>query len=628
MLKRFLLLFLLVYPCCNIFCQHGQYIAELNAQHKSNLSDTVIIKKNIELYKICLNENRFDSAAIYVNRVMALSKMLKYKQGTMSALNAQGAIKYRMSQYDSALDYFMQALEIAKEIKLEKSIVLITTNIGELNVVTGNDPELGLKQLEEAEIPLQHLNAQADLIALYIRLSECYQMTGNSEKESQYIKKAVEAGSSLIKDTSIKGLEKNTLSMYYRMALFRKGQLLIENKEYTSALALYFQLLSGVKESAGQKERLLYEAQLTQIYLETEQFDSALLYANIAFAALKKDSIPDLYRYMYALRSNAYEGLGKTDSALEDYKLFKEISDQIFSAESLSRMNSLQKKNEIKEKDNQIMYADKERKFYELLFAVSLIAAAGAFAFFFINKRARRLEKEVYAQKEQMLLDRANIEKNELQLQIADLEQKALRAQMNPHFIFNSLNSIQHYVINNDIDGANKYISLLGSLIRLTLYYSSKKEIKLSEEISYINSFLELERIRLQNAFGFTISIQEGIDTDQCFIPPLLLQPFVENAIRHGIKYLEARNGKIEVRVDKTEGGIKYVITDNGVGREVTSRFRKNFHKEYQSKGIELSRNRLALLDNGKAKSYIQIYDLKDKASVPTGTQVVIFIPG
>lgn len=627
-MKFFFIHLLLIYSCGQSFCQQSQYLAALSTNTESHLHDTVLAKKYIELCDNCLLENRFDSALIYADKAMILSRESGYRKGIVSVLNSYGVIKYRLSEYDKALDYFMQALKIAEEMKLEKSAALISSNIGEVNVVTGNNPELGLEQMQLCEVTIRKLNAQTDLVAIYIRLGECYEMTGKEEKKTECIKKALEIGEVLIRDTSISGLNKKKIDLYYRIALYRKGRMLIANGKYADARALYYQLLSSIKESAGQKERLLYESQLTEMYLKMEYFDSALAHANKMFGALKKDSIPDLYRYACALRSAAYEGLGKPQMALEDYKRFKDINDNIFNSSMISRISSLQKENEVKEKEVQIMYSNKAKQFYQFLFFISLVAAAGAFAFFFINKRANRLQQQVHAQNEQMMIDRAGMEKNNLKLRIAELEQKALRAQMNPHFIFNSLNSIQYYVINNDIDGANKYISLLGDLIRRTLYYSSKAEIKLSEEICYVSSYLELEKMRLQDAFTFNISVEPGIDADIHFIPPLLLQPFVENAIRHGIKYLDTSDGKIEVAVYRKGNGLMYTITDNGVGRELTSKFKKNYHHEYQSKGIELSRNRIVFMSNDKVKPYIQIYDLKNKEGRAAGTQVVIFIPG
>ena len=218
-------------------------------------------------------------------------------------------------------------------------------------------------------------------------------------------------------------------------------------------------------------------------------------------------------------------------------------------------------------------------------------------------------------------------EKNLLREQVSTLEQMALKAQMNPHFIFNSLNSIQHYVLDKDIVGANKYIAGFSRLIRLTLDNSSKPEISIDEEIKYLSQYLELEKMRTGNKFNYSINVAEKILHNDHSISPMVLQPFVENSIRHGMRYRNDSNGHIKVEITQYEKGLKFLIEDNGVGRSVAESFKSKSPIEYQSKGISLTEERIKLMNrNRKEKIEMTISDVKDNGTI-TGTRVVIIYP-
>ena len=217
-------------------------------------------------------------------------------------------------------------------------------------------------------------------------------------------------------------------------------------------------------------------------------------------------------------------------------------------------------------------------------------------------------------------------EKNLLREQISLLEQMALKAQMNPHFIFNSLNSIQHYVLDRDIIGANKYIAAFSRLIRLTLDNSSKPEISIAEEIKYLSQYLELEKMRTGNKFHFSINVPEEILHDSYSISPMILQPFVENSIRHGILYRTDSDGHIKIEVLPYEKGLKFIIEDNGVGRLAAGLFKSKSPIEYQSKGISLTEQRINLMNRDrKEKIEVIMTDVENDGN--RGTRVLIIYP-
>ena len=153
----------------------------------------------------------------------------------------------------------------------------------------------------------------------------------------------------------------------------------------------------------------------------------------------------------------------------------------------------------------------------------------------------------------------------EFTAQVADTEMKALRAQMNPHFIFNSLNSINDYIDKNDTAKATLYTTRFAKLMRIILENSEQKEISLGEDLKALELYMQLERMRLQNKFTYEIKVDENIDRDNTLIPPLILQPFVENSIWHGLSKKQGE-GKILIHIEKEGDMINCIVEDNGIG--------------------------------------------------------------
>jgi two-component sensor histidine kinase len=214
-----------------------------------------------------------------------------------------------------------------------------------------------------------------------------------------------------------------------------------------------------------------------------------------------------------------------------------------------------------------------------------------------------------------------------LNQRIADLEQKALRSQMNPHFIFNSLNSIQQYVAERDITGANNFITDFSRLIRMTLDLSTNTLINMSDEIEYITTYLKVEKTRLENQFDYSINIDKNLNLHEIHVPPLLLQPYVENSIRHGIKYRKENNGMISICVRRKEADILVSIEDNGIGREAAQQYKSKYHIQYQSKGMSINKDRIEILNRHNHKKIeIFINDLYDKNNEAAGTRVDIYL--
>lgn len=208
---------------------------------------------------------------------------------------------------------------------------------------------------------------------------------------------------------------------------------------------------------------------------------------------------------------------------------------------------------------------------------------------------------------------------------IAESELKAIRSQLNPHFMFNVLNNIQDVYLDRNEEKAQLYIVQFASLIRELLQNSSKKEIPLSEEIEFIKKYIELEKLRLANRFDYNIKVSDNIDITDTYIPPMLLQPFIENAINYGLSP-KTEKGHLEISFEKVGNNIEIKITDNGIGRKASELSKTKKH--HTSMAIALISERLEILNsiNNKINYHFTITDLYNN-NLPNGTQVTLIIP-
>lgn len=224
------------------------------------------------------------------------------------------------------------------------------------------------------------------------------------------------------------------------------------------------------------------------------------------------------------------------------------------------------------------------------------LALAGM-VFFFYKRRINSINREARL--------RSNYE-----IKLNELENSALRTQMNPHFIFNSLNTINSFISRNETVQAHQYISKFSKLIRYILDHSRQRQILLSDELEVLNLYIQIERIRFENKFEYEINIASDIDASTVELPPLIIQPFVENAILHGLLPL-AGNGLLQINIERRENTLLCTIQDNGIGREKAKAMNKNHLVKHRSHGIEITLKRIELFnkEHGNA-GHVQISDV------------------
>lgn len=214
-----------------------------------------------------------------------------------------------------------------------------------------------------------------------------------------------------------------------------------------------------------------------------------------------------------------------------------------------------------------------------------------------------------------------------LQRRIIESEQKALRAQMNPHFIFNSLNSIQHFITDKDAKSANRYLSKFSRLMRMILDNSKKPFISLSEELDALRLYLDLESLRFENKFEYTVDIDPSVDIYNVEIPPMLIQPYLENAIWHGFSNKKGR-GEISISF-KIEGKLLVCsVKDNGIGRKRSGEMKIEHPAQHNSSGMRITSERLQSVSELKeVEGSVEVIDLVDDAGEGLGTMVNIKVP-
>jgi len=214
-------------------------------------------------------------------------------------------------------------------------------------------------------------------------------------------------------------------------------------------------------------------------------------------------------------------------------------------------------------------------------------------------------------------------------LQNSDLfRQKMLLSQMNPHFIFNSINSIQNYVLNKNEDAAYNYLAKFSKLIRMVLNNSREDDITLDVEIETLALYVDLEQLRFDNKFSYELNISEELNQFDIKIPAMLIQPYLENAILHGLMNLDGeRNGELKIEIQKQNHLLKVIIEDNGVGRVRSNEFKNNStHNPLAMKLTEERLEMISKLENTKNVKVIVI-DLYNEEQNACGTRVELFLP-
>jgi len=425
---------------------------------------------------------------------------------------------------------------------------------------------------------------------------------------------------------------------------------------------------------------------ISKAYLGKSDYNSALMNARLGLSILGKIKRNTYVIDGYQTISEIFSNLGKNDSAYYYLKQYTILKDSLFNRQLYIRLNDYKKEAEeakrigqikllqkdylIKEqelqqqvllkeqseaqlslssKDNelkdqkikeqtllkeqqqaQLTLYDKENKLKDqrlkqqafirnaLLGGLLLFTLLGVFIY--RNFSLKRKNEKLAIKKDQA----------ELQQRVAELEMQALRAQMNPHFIFNCLSSINRFIFKNDNKLASDYLTRFSRLIRMVLMHSQKKLIPLEDELEMLRLYLDLERLRFKDAFDYSITTTNIVDAGAIFIPPLLLQPFCENAVWHGLMHKESKghlNVIISEVINENEKNLHCVIEDDGVGREKAAEMKSKSAESEKSLGLKITTERLALLNQeNNFNTFYKIEDILNENNEVAGTSVQLKI--
>lgn len=211
--------------------------------------------------------------------------------------------------------------------------------------------------------------------------------------------------------------------------------------------------------------------------------------------------------------------------------------------------------------------------------------------------------------------------------QLAQLELASLRSQMNPHFLFNSLNSIHKYIWENRQEDASEYLTKFSKLVRMILENSKEKEIALSDEINMLHLYIELEHRRCNGKFNYSVEVDNNIDATNTAIPSMLIQPYVENAIWHGLVQKEG-TGQLLISFAQKNNMLACIVDDDGIGREKAMEIKLSKQDKHKSLGLSITGKRINLLYKQSGEvAEVQVFDKKDNAGNACGTKVVLLLP-
>lgn len=506
-----------------------------------------------------------------------------------------------LADLDEALHYLHSALDIFKEIENKKECAHIKRNIG---VVYSRltDYDKALEYLMDALEISRSIRDQDGIAANLGVVAKIYATLNDDEKALEYYKEALETARALN--------NRENLSVI----LSNMGVLYASFNNHTEAIKCQLEALA-IKEESGN---------LTSISKSL---------SGIGFA---------------------YAQIGEYDDAIHFYrrslKLRYELNDEHGKAVVLSNIGKAYMY--LNKNQKALAYLYKALKIAQELHAIDLLyqiheACADVhekeqnFAGYYHLKEFMRIKNELITEERHKVLTSMQLQydtahqkmlRQELEHKLMETEHKAIRSQINPHFLSNALNSIQYFLTENDKQSAYRYLSRFGKLIRMTLEHVRKPVIPLETELDIIRLYLEMEQLRFGKKIQYRISSDEGIETKSTYVPPMLLQPYVENALRHGILFLHDRQGHIAVDVGLRDNEfIALVVEDNGIGRQESQRrkLQSKTHENHTSFGMSLNEERIALLKETTGKEMnIRIIDLRDTNDQPAGTRIEILIPG
>lgn len=598
------------------------YFKDLSSKYKEfsrNKATTYVSISNI--YK---KIGQYNQALIYELDNLEIRKHIHDTVGMYVALNNIGSTYKNLNDYPKALEYLTQSYNLSKQVKEELQMGVTLMNIGLLYQLSSNQ-ELAIKNLLMALNIFQNKQKKFEIAQVANSLGAIYFGMNELNKAVKYAQIALKTGkqanilesqSSSYKLLSRIYKSKNDLDESYKYLQKHtdiKDSLLytkmIKDQEFAQKLLDIEIKETQIKDLLIDKE--LKDLQVKKLGLEKEskdkeweilKKDKELLLILNREAQLNKEK----ELHLLTLREQTYkmEANAKQISLMHQQKVFEE---QI-KLNKLKEYGDKSKISELKLKNQQALL-EKQVIYKNLLIVLIFLLPILGFLIF-----------RIYAY-------RQNAINSKLMHRTLDLEQRMLRAQMNPHFIFNAMNSIQSFVTTNDSYSAEKYLARFSRLMRYILENSSKQYLCFEDELKMLRLYIELEQLRFDNKFTFEINVPADIDSEFIFIPPMLSQPYIENAIVHGLCNRIDNNGILKISYEIVDKLLICIIEDNGIGRANAELLKSQKTELHKSMGMQVTKERFDMLaKSNKVDFSTEVIDLLDDNLKPSGTKVKLVI--
>jgi len=551
------------------------------------------------------NISNYNKAVELHEKALIKAKQAESIDLEVISLNMLGVVYRRQDVIRTALDFHKEALDLAETVNpmtasLKHSIAISQNSMGNIYLALKQyDMALGLfKKSLDIE---RELDNKLGLAINYHNIGYAQEAKDMLDEALINYQISLEYNNEIDSDIG-------------RVICYNSiGKLDIVKGEYEKALPIIETALEKAKIINDKYYISTSYSNLGLIQLKMNNLKAAEKNLNEALRIAKKYHLKSQEAETYNNLSQLEEQLGDFENSLLFYKQYVDLDKTITNEQNFQYVTDLILKYETEKKSNQIKVLANENEIVKLKLAqnrrilmMSLLAAILIIGFFVILQRQRQLKNEK---------------------KIVTLEQEMLRSQMNPHFIFNSLNSIKLYIINNEKENAVYYLNKFSKLIRKILIASTEKEITLQDELDTMALYMNIENMRFSNEIDYQVHINSNVNTSLIRVPSLILQPFLENALWHGLSSKET-NKRIDLEVK--QDSLNYVsisITDNGVGRAVSQKIKENKRLKQKSVGIEITKARLANFSKGFINDYkIEIEDLFENGKA-SGTMVVVHIP-
>ena len=582
------------------FAQKAEFDSIVNLIDGHPERDTIRVEWLMQLQRYSVFDDAEDFLP-YMQEALEISEEIDYGSGVGNALNGLGVYYFKRSDYEVALDYVLRSIDVLDSLGLEDDLILPYNNLAMINS--------RLEHYEEAQEAYRFIIKQLEPNGPSMQLAAVNNNLGISlyaEKKFAeslpYFEQVVSIATELNFPPGIALGEINWAKALND--LNRPEEALVQATpayELSLKLGMKSQKASAMRELGRAHSALGNHTKALAFHDSTVQ-----LFRNV-------QQMGELFPSLF-YQSEAYEKAGKHAKALEIFQEFHELQDSVHSEETKNITEQMRAKFETDQavKDKQLAELEAEKSAAESARNRNLLFAAIGFAvliliigFLYVNR--------LQAQKKAQML--------QVESDLRESRMKAIRSQLNPHFIFNALNSIQYLFYSGDKKTASQFMGDFATLMRNVLDMSSKSDVTIAEEQKMLIHYLDLEKMRMENTFDYAFEIDEQLDSEHVKLPTMLLQPYVENAVKHAFQGMK-EGGKLRISIAKQNQDLLVKIEDNGVGLNASEK-----ESSHQSFSTDANAERVRMINEGRKHAVgVKMEDLSE-LNQEQGTRVSITIP-